>query len=475
MTRPRPAIRLRGWLVLLPLLAPACSYSIVRHGEINQSAATKIEQGIEDIRGLKFRTPVPMEVKSPEELRQYLEAELARQYTPEQVRGLQRVYERLGLLAPGVDLGEALVKLYTAQIAGFYDPAAGTLFLVPSGLPPVGWTVSMMQFAMQRDLVNEMLLAHELTHALQDQNFGTLKAADDPSNDDRSLAIHAVVEGDATLAGFAYLFGGLPENSVLDLVDRLGAVPAELEKTLPDTPPVLRDSLVFQYSAGAKFVALAYLRGGWTAVNALLQYPPTSTEQVLWPDKYFGQRKAPTLVHIGGLDDYRKANDWKLIEENTMGALTVRILIEAFLDPERALQVASGWDGDRFIAYEKGDALHIIWMSAWDGDAGAHEFFAAEREILARKFPESSAHAEGERIIATGPEPYVLERRGDKVLVVLGVPAGEAAQRVAGVWAKTTLAPEPAQTNLDRTVGGQAAKNASPTPLTLPSEDSLSR
>ncbi len=269
MTGPRRAIRFRGWLLLWSL-ASACSYSIVRHGEINQNAAAKIEHGIEDVRGLKFRTPVPMEVKSAEELRQYLEAELARQYTPEQVRGLQRVYERLGLLAPGVDLGEALVKLYTAQIAGFYDPQVGTLFLVPSGLPPAGWTVNMMQFVLQRDLVNEMLLAHELTHALQDQNFGTLTAADDPSNDDRSLAIHAVVEGDATLAGFAYLFGGLPENSVLDLVDRLGAVPAELEKTLPDTPPVLRDSLVFQYSAGAKFVALAYLRGGWPAVNTLL-------------------------------------------------------------------------------------------------------------------------------------------------------------------------------------------------------------
>jgi len=472
VTGPRRAIRFRGWL-LVWLLASACSYSVVRHGEINQNAAAKIEHGIEDIRGLKFRTPVPMEVKSAEELRQYLEAELARQYTPEQVRGLQRVYERLGLLAPGVDLGEALVKLYTAQIAGFYDPQVGTLFMVPSGLPPAGWTVNMMQFVLQRDLVNEMLLAHELTHALQDQNFGTLTAADDPSNDDRALAIHAVVEGDATLAGFAYLFGGLPENSVLDLVDRLGAVPAELEKTLPDTPPVLRDSLVFQYSAGAKFVALAYLRGGWAAVNTLLANPPTSTEQVLWPDKFFEQRQPPTLVHLGGLDDYRKPDEWTRIEENTIGALTVRILVESFLGPERAVQVASGWNGDRFIAYEKGEALHIFWMSTWDGEAGAREFFAAEREILARKFPQATAHAEGDRIAATGQEPYVLERRRDKVLVVLGSPAAD--QSAAAVWAKTTFAPEPVQPDLERPAGDHAAKNSSPTPLALPSADSLSR
>jgi hypothetical protein len=474
MSRQSRAIRLRGWL-LLSLLVSACSYSIVRNGQINESAATRIEHGLQSIRGLTFRTPVPMEVKSPEELRQYLEAEIARQYTPDEVRGLQRVYERLGLLAPEVDLGQALVKLYTAQIAGFYDPHAGKLFLVPSGLPPVGWTVNFMQFVLRRDLVNEMLLAHELTHALQDQNFGTLAAADDPSNDDRSLAIHAVVEGDATLAGFAYLFGGLPESSLLDLVERLGAVPAEVEKTLPDTPPVLRDALVFQYSAGAKFVALAYLRGGWAAVNELLAQPPTSTEQVLWPDKYFVQRSVPILVRLGGLDSYRKPEAWTVIEENTLGALTVRILVETFLDGTRAAQVASGWEGDRFIAFGKGDALHIYWVSAWDGEPAAREFFATEQQILARKFPESATQAAGDRVLATGQDPYWLERRGDKVVVVLGVPADEAGKRLAGLWANTTFAPEPVQMNLDLAVGGHAAKNASPSPVTLPSAASFNR
>ncbi len=105
---------------------------------------------------------------------------------------------------------------------------------------------------------------------------------------------------------------------------------------------MLRDELVFQYSAGAKFVALAYLRGGWAAVNELLAHPPTSTEQVLWPDKYFVHRNVPTLVRLGGLEAYRKPQEWTVMEENTIGALTVRILVEAFLDPTRAERVASG-------------------------------------------------------------------------------------------------------------------------------------
>jgi len=441
----------RPWWLLLPLLlASACSYAIVRNGEINERKAQAIERGLAKIRGLEFLKPVPMEVKSTEELRQYLQAELERQYSPQEIHGLQRVYERLGLLPTGVDLGEALLKLYTAQIAGFYDPHAGKLFLVPSGVPSPGWTVNLVQFMLRRDLVNEMLLAHELTHALQDQHFGLLAAADDETNDDRALTLHAVLEGDATLAGFAYVFGGLPEKSLLDLVDRLGAVPQEMAAALPDIPPVLRDSLVFQYSAGSRFVALAYLRGGWHAVDAVLAHPPSSTEQILWPEKYYGKRDTPNDVRLDGLDEYRNDKQWRLVEENTLGALSARILLEAFLDHARANHVASGWDGDRFIAFERDDAsLHLYWMSIWDDEAAATAFFSAERDLLARKFAGSTAKVEDDRVSASGADPYRLERRGDKVLLAIGMPPDEAAKRMGKLWAKTVFVPQPIQMDLD--------------------------
>jgi len=444
----------RWWLLLPLLLSSACSYGIVRHGEINERAATAIERGLTKIRGLEFLSPVPMEVKSPEELRQYLQAELDRQYSPQEIRGLQRVYERLGLLAPDVDLGEALLKLYTAQIAGFYDPQSGKLFLVPSGVPSVGWMVKLVQFVLRRDLVNEMLLAHELTHALQDQHFGVLAAADDPTNDDRSLTLHAVLEGDATLAGFAYVFGGLPDSSLLDLVDRLGAVPDEIQAALPDTPPVLRDSLVFQYSEGARFVAFAYLRGGWPAVDALLAHPPSSTEQILWPDKYFVRPDTPTEIRIGGLDAYRNDDKWALLEENTLGALGVRILLKGFIDRARGEHVASGWDGDRFVAYGRDNRLHLYWISIWDSAAAASEFFSAESEVLKSKFPKSVAKSEADRLSAPGDEPYWLERRGDKVLLALGMTMQEASKSVEEVWRKSIFSPQPIQMDLDVAAAG---------------------
>jgi hypothetical protein len=452
---------------------PACSYSIVRDGEINQPAASRIERELAVLRGLDFVAPVPMEVKSTEELRGYLEQQLERQYSPEQIHGLQRIYERLGLLPPTIDLGEALLKLYTSQIAGFYDPHAGKLFLVPTGVPAQGWMMGFLQFVLRRDLVNEMLLAHELTHALQDQHFGALAMADDPADDDRALAVHAVAEGDATLAGFAYVFGGLPEDTLMELVDRLDAVPAEFAAALPDTPAVLRDSLVFQYSAGARFVALAYRRAGWSGVNALLTHPPTSTEQILWPERYFARPDSPTEVHLGGLDDYRSSDEWSVVEENTLGALTVRILAERFLDPSRAEQIARGWDGDRLLAFDRSGVLHLYWMTIWDSEGDARRFFTGESEILAAQYPSSPRKSESERVSAGGETPYWLERHGNKVLVALGVPPREAAKRIETVWAKTTFVP--VQIHLDLDLAHSAANSTAPTRLARPSRSSLSR
>lgn len=390
-----------------------------------------------------------MEVKSPEELRAYLQAELDRQYSPDELSALSRVYAKLGLLPANVQLGDALLKLYTAQVAGFYDPHAGKLFLVSPGAPSPGVLTSVLGFILRRDLVGEMLLAHELTHALQDQNFAILGAADDRSNDDRALAIRSVLEGDATLSGFAYVFGGLPKRSLLDLVQQLEGIPAEVAAAMPQIPPVLREELVFQYSAGANFVSWAYLRAGWRGVNALLAHPPTSSEQILWPEKYYVQPDDPTEVRIGGLEDYETGASWRVLEENTLGELMVRILAQAFLEPARAVEVARGWDGDRFVAFGANGRMHVYWLSIWDSERDASEFFFGERDILARHFADASGGGDDLRWSGAGADPYCLERRGDKVLVVLGVAPEECTVRAPAIWAKSSFTREAPSIHID--------------------------
>lgn len=406
----------------------ACSYRVVRSGAVDSSIAARIMKGLATLRGIDFVRPVAMEVRSPGALRTHLAQTLDRDYAPSELRDLSLLYAALGLLPPSVDLHEALLKLYTAQVAGFYDPAERTLYLVDPPSSDGGPLVEALQFVIRRDLVGEMLLAHELTHALQDQSSGALAAADDPSNDDRALAIRAVVEGDATLAGFAYMLGGLAEEQLGPLVEQLGAIPGDLADLLPETPRVLRETLVFQYAAGAEFVADAYRRGGWKAVDALLREPPQSTEQVLHPARYFVRPDAPMRIDLGGLDSYREDRAFRLLDENTLGELVTRILFESKLDANRAAQVATGWDGDRYVGFARGEELHVYWYSVWDRETDAEELETALREAF----------------------PFAVERRGTRVLVMIGIPEAERDARAAAIWKETKIGVEHRQGDPDQ-------------------------
>src|SRR6185369_16634603 len=118
---------------------------------------------------------------------------------------------------------------------------------------------------------------------------------------DRELARRALLEGDATLAGFAYLFRGTPDAKLITTIERqLHGVPAELEKKYPDVPELVRASLAFQYDDGTAFAGRALASGGWAAVDAVHRDPPESTEQVLHPERYFDSRDRPVTFVLGG-------------------------------------------------------------------------------------------------------------------------------------------------------------------------------
>ena len=456
MNRPAAA----AIVLALAVLLAGCSVSVVRHGELDTRRAAKIVSGISEIRGLEFRSRVPMNVTDADGVRAHLRAELDREYSPDEIASLERVYVTLGLLPGETDLAGALVTLYGAQVAGFYDPRVRTLFLVdPPPSVEGGWLIALLQLVLRRDLVGEMLLAHELTHALQDQNFDVLGRVSGGGNDDRALAAAAVVEGDATLAGFAYLFGGLPESSLLALVEQLRAIPGAVEATLPEIPAVLRESLVFRYTEGVRFVAWAYLAAGWDGVNAVLAWPPRSSEQVLWPEKYFVEPDDPSEISLGGLDRYRDDPAWELIEENTLGELMIRVLLTEHLDAGRAEWAARGWDGDRFAAWASDGETHVIWMTVWDSVRDAKDFFAAEADVLGAGPPapvgDAATPPGAPAVVASGnvPHPSCLEQRGHRVLVLLGVARDACAAVAADVWRDTHVTLPEERSPLDLAIG----------------------
>jgi hypothetical protein len=404
-------------LLVLLLVGGCASRRVVRHGAVNEDAVGKIRAALPVVRGLAFTAHVPVEAVTREEITTLVRGEIERSYPPGDIERLERVYGRLGLLPSGTSLRAALERLYEQEGAGFYDPRTKRLVLAQSALSVGGMRVGMLGWITGRDLVGEFLVAHELTHALQDQHYA-LPTAPEPianAHGDRELARHALLEGDATLAGFAYLLGGPPDAKTIGLIERqLHGVPAELARKYPDVPELVRASLAFQYDQGTTFAGWALANGSWAAVDRVHADPPESTEQVLHPARYFATRDRPATITLGGTEPLESAG-WSRILEDTFGELQIRVLAGRFLPADRAERVADGWGGDRLRAFGRGDEVALVWMTAWDSPADATEFAQAVPEI-----------ARDARV----------EQRDDRVLVVIAPDAGPV---LARAWARTIV------------------------------------
>ncbi len=412
------------------------SYRLVRAGQVNVNAAGRIQAKLVAVRGLTFQSQVPLQAVTAAEARATLERELHAQYTSDELAKLSRVYGALGLVPPGTDLERAYLDLYAQQVAGFYDPLDRRMVLVEGAMTPDLLT-RMLEGVLRRDFAGELVLAHELTHALQDQHFGLDVGRNDLGEDDTQLAHHAVYEGDATLAGFAVVLGGLTPNAAVSLAGKLEGVPAALAAAYPDIPDAVRETVAFQYIAGVNFVSWAYQRARWDGVNALLARPPFSTEQILHPEKYFVRAEYPLAVRVQGVAPYIQAG-WQVVEESTLGEFTIQVLGDQFLGRERAKAMAAGWGGDRLLALGHGDDLAIVWLTAWDSEQDAAEFFSGYGAILAAKHPGAAATSADTVLTSEGASPYRLERQGAKVLLIEGPLDGDLVRAAARVWRHST-------------------------------------
>ena len=359
---------------------------------------------------------MPVAALSRDEIIATVAGEIEQSYAPGDVERLEAVYTRLRLLPAGTRLRPALQRLYEQEGAGFYDPRTKRLVLARTALGGTRLRLDLVAKLTGRDLVGEFLLAHELTHALQDQHYG-MRTDPEPLVDghgDADLARHALLEGDATLSGFAYMVGGPLDRKTIATVERqLRGVPSELARRYPDVPEVVRASLAFQYDDGTAFAGWALADGGWAAVDRVHADPPASTEQVLHPARYFAARDRPVTITLGGTDRLERAG-WKTILEDTLGELQIRVLAERALGRDGAARVADGWGGDRLRALSRGPDLALVWMTAWDSPGQAGEFTQA--------------------MPAIAPDARV-EQQGDRVLVLFDAPLDP-----ARVWSRTQFA-----------------------------------
>jgi hypothetical protein len=367
---------------------------------------------IEDIRGLRFKKNVRVRVTDDAAARRHFELRMEQFWPKQKIRWDSRAYAQLGLLPDGNSLDELMLSVLEEQAGGFYDPDSQALVILsdmPSAIAP-------------------MLLAHELTHALDDQhsNIDTMLARvrDD---DDRVTAVSSVVEGSAMLVTSIFLLrelgsGRLTAQSLIEF-QRSEAGQAE---RLKQAPPLLQRTLVAPYLVGQSFLlrgATSQPRGGFPIkdVNWAFEHPPSSTEQLLHPEKYWQADLRDVPGEVALIDPASMlGSGWRLVSSGTLGELVLAVMTGlGGVNPasQETTQLrfwtnapSAGWRGDRYYFCVRENRAVTILATLWDSASDALEFAAAIEEIDA--------------------PPRTVARSGNAVVIVAG-DAREDARRIA--------------------------------------------
>ncbi len=300
-----------------------------------------LEQITETLRGLTAKTPVDHQFPTRQETIDYLRSSYDREFPPAQFERLKQFYVALGLLPADIDLRGVYLKLLDSQVAGFYDPDTKTMNVIPMSGNDPGSTLSFAE---------QITYVHEFTHALQDQYFD-LNKLESPAVEalpDRSLAVTSLVEGDATATMTLYTQEVEARNPLAALSMLVEGLQAGNLFLPPGIPSILVNELLFPYEDGMNFIIALYKSGGWDAINAAFENPPTTSEQILHPEKYIAGEGAQEVT----LDDQSAAlgDGWTNVWNTPVGEYYLRASLATEID-KRAGDAGGGGLGRRRPAH----------------------------------------------------------------------------------------------------------------------------
>ena len=358
---------------------------------------------IEKATGLKFRTPPKVEVRTREQVKDFLLKKFDEETPSTELAGEEKAYKLLGLIPDTMNLRNFLLRILTEQVVGYYDPAAKTLYVVNGA----------------DEQIVGVTITHELVHALQDQyaNLDSLQKAS--TDNDRLAAAQALIEGEAQFEQLSIMLGGaeniearLPgtwERIREEIRNRQGEMPV-----FATAPMVIQESLLFPYLSGAEFVNRVKEKKG--NVNLFADIP-RSTEQVMHPAKFLGTpADEPTVVNLPAPRGATK------VYENDMGEFGTRLALYRWLkDAATSARAAEGWDGDRFMVVEGKGGTGFVWAIVWDSAIDAAEFSDALSRVvrLRTASPERQLPGGGATFASNGRTITIKPQSiGDRALVI---------------------------------------------------------
>lgn len=331
-----------------------------------QAEVRRAIPAIERAAGLRFKETPRLELRSRDDVREFLERQFNEQLTPLELAGTEQAYKLLGLLPDTLDLRRFLLDLLTEQVAGYYDPATKVLYVVEGGIPEI----------------TSVTIGHELVHALQDQYIPLDSARTLKGDNDRQVAMQAVVEGHATYEQMSSMLGGdlgLRMPSGWDRVREQIRAGQGSTPLFANAPMIIQETLLFPYLSGAEFIR--------QVKRARPDAPPftpmaSSTEQILHPERFLAETPDhPTRVTLGA------PRVGTLVHEDNLGEFETRLfLFEHLGDAAHASRAAEGWDGDRYQVVHTARGPGLAWFTVWDSPVEAAEFRDAMERMVERRF-----------------------------------------------------------------------------------------
>jgi hypothetical protein len=329
-------------------------------------------------------------------VRDYVIHKIDEELPPQELNGLQAAVRIFGLFPDSLELRPTMIEVLTSQIAGYYDPDSNALF-IPTDVEPFQLRV---------------VVSHELVHALQDQYVRLDSIMTQRRHNDRRTAAQSILEGQAMVVQIPVMMPEQkPDTLPLGFFWRQRDVIARQQAQMPEfknAPLWVREGLIFPYLGGAEFV-LWFRRKHFD--ESVLDAMPTSTEQVLHPERYAaGDQPTEIVFPAAGTETVQYVDN--------LGEFETRLLFQQHLgDEAEAARLAAGWDGDRYrVLGAPGTADALVWYTVWD-DAPAADKFARGLERAWAKRP-------GDGRTARRSEIKQLTIQGRPVVRLVDAPAG---------------------------------------------------
>jgi len=393
-----------------------------------------------DETGLQVKSTVGRKLTSRAEVESYLKEKFNEDDGAKRLQRGEIVLKKFGLLDHDFDMKPFLLALLTEQIEAYYDSKTKTVYLLD-------WMKPEDQ---------ESVLAHELTHALQDQRVNLEKWNDQTPNDvslnahedtdhlakdEIDTAREAVAEGQATAVMVddelkPHGRSLLKDPEVVEFLKQQMADP-DNSPVMARAPLLLSESLMFPYREGLSFEQDIWMdRGREAAFAGALDKPPSSSWEIINPLEFEKSHvpAVPLLPDIHPLLD----GTYTPYDIGQVGQLDLHILTQLFGGDEAAKNLTPAWDGGIYWAGQLKSAktpeqmastksIALFYLSAWKNEESAEAFTQLYANALGRKYsglkkdvsatPADLPGGTEELVYSTNEGPVVITTRGKLVFV----------------------------------------------------------